>query len=119
MVLRLKTRESRSLPGLPKGEECIEIPSLHASTHRPREFPGAGAFSFLRTSRNSPGVMALTARTGAACETLPRERGTSPLIERRRSMTRDSQIKMLTTEQIELVSGGTSLSPEQLARGRA
>ena len=34
-------------------------------------------------------------------------------------MTRDSQIKMLTTEQIELVSGGTSLSPEQLARGRA
>ena len=34
-------------------------------------------------------------------------------------MTRDTQMKMLTPEHIELVAGGTSLSPEQLARGRA
>ena len=34
-------------------------------------------------------------------------------------MTRNSEMKMLTPEQIELVAGGTSLSPEQLARGRA
>ena len=34
-------------------------------------------------------------------------------------MKRDTGIAALTSEQIECVAGGTSLSPEQLARGRA
>ena len=34
-------------------------------------------------------------------------------------MKRDTRITALTSEQIELVAGGTSISPESLARARA
>jgi hypothetical protein len=34
-------------------------------------------------------------------------------------MQRNAEMGALTPEQIELVAGGTSLSPEQLAKGRA
>lgn len=40
-------------------------------------------------------------------------------IERRKPMQPDTEMIALTPEQVDCVAGGTSLSPEQLARGRA
>jgi hypothetical protein len=64
--------------------------------------------------------MAITAQAGAACKTTFREKqGLSLPIERRRPMKRDTEIKALTPQQIECVAGGTSISPESLAKARA